>query len=115
VVADHVTPVAYPLYRSYLDPMRVPGRSGRNQSVIEASIVAVLDELRPLLRIDHCRMELVDFSHESGVAVVSMGGSCPDCDMCPADFSVAIEAHVRMRVPEVKSVLIPVENQRKLH
>ena len=73
---------------------------------MEASISTVLTEVQPLLRIDHCRIELVNFSRESGVLIVSMGGSCPDCDISPAVFSTAIEAHVKMRVPEVREVRI---------
>jgi Fe-S cluster biogenesis protein NfuA len=75
---------------------------------VEARISAVLNEVEPLLRMDHARLELVRFSHDSGVAVLAIQGGCSDCDVSPATFSAAIQAHIRMRVPEVLEVKIAV-------
>jgi Fe-S cluster biogenesis protein NfuA len=79
---------------------RKPGKA------IEARISEVLIEIEPLLRMDHCMLELVEFSEQSGVAVLAIGGGCPDCEVSPATFSAAIQAHVMMRVPEVREVRI---------
>ena len=86
--------------------MRVPGRSRRSQSAVEASITTVLAEVRPLLHIDHCRIELVRFSYDSGLLDLAIEGSCSHCNVSPATFSPAISAHVKMRVPEVFEVRI---------
>ncbi|MEO8193541.1 MAG: NifU family protein [Gemmatimonadales bacterium] len=86
--------------------MKARGRSNDGQSALEARISAVLVEVQPLLRIEHCRLELVNFSAESGLLTLGMDGVCPDCDVSPATFSTAIEAHLRMRVPEIREVRI---------
>ena len=81
-------------------------RTAKKGPAIEARISAILAEVEPMLRIEHCKLELLEFSPESGVAVVHIGGGCPDCQVSPATFSPAIQAHIRMRVPEVREVRI---------
>jgi Fe-S cluster biogenesis protein NfuA len=83
-----------------------PLRSASSNAAIESRISAILVEVEPLLRMDHVRLELVQFSRDSGVAVVAIGGGCSDCDVSPATFSAAIKAHIMMRVPEVREVRI---------
>ena len=80
--------------------------SGRSSKVVESSISAVLLEATPLLRMEHCRLELEEFVADSGVLRVRIEGSCPDCLGSPAMFATAIEAHVKQRVPEVREVRI---------
>ena len=86
--------------------MMKPQLSKKPKAGIEARISAILVEVEPLLRMDHCRLELVEFSADSGVALLSIGGGCPDCEVSPATFSAAIQAHIMMRVPEVREVRI---------
>jgi len=81
-----------------------PLRSAKVASAIEARISAVLLDLQPLLRIEHCRIDLIEFSPESGALTLRIGGECPDCEMSPATFAPAIAAHVKQRVPEVREV-----------
>ena len=81
-------------------------RSAKKTSEIEARIAAILAEVAPMLRIEHCKLDLVSFSPESGIAVLGIDGGCPDCQVSPATFSPAIQAHIRMRVPEVREVKI---------
>jgi Fe-S cluster biogenesis protein NfuA len=81
-------------------------RSGKKSSEIEARISAILAEVQPMLRIEHATLELIDFSLESGIVIVGIGGGCPDCQVSPATFSPAIQAHIRLRVPEVREVRI---------
>lgn len=83
-----------------------PLRSTRSGVAIETRISAILVEVEPLLRMEHCRLELVEFSPDSGVALLSIDGGCPDCEVSPATFSTAIQAHIMMRVPEVREVRI---------
>ena len=71
---------------------------------VEARISAVLREVEPLLRIEHCQIELVSYAADSGFLTLRIGGACPDCDMSPATFAPGIAAHVKQRVPEVKVV-----------
>ena len=84
----------------------IPLRSRKRAPGIEARISAILVEVEPLLRMDHCRLELVQFSAESGIAVLAIDGGCPDCEVSPATFSAAIKAHIMRRVPEVREVRI---------
>jgi Fe-S cluster biogenesis protein NfuA len=81
-------------------------RSAKKTPEIEARISAILAEVQPMLRIEHCTLELLNYSPESGVVVVGIGGGCPDCQVTPATFSPAIQAHIRMRIPEVREVRI---------
>ena len=79
---------------------------GRTVTVVKESISAVLLDVTPLLRMEHCRLELEEFESASGVLKVRIHGSCPDCLGSPAMFATAIEAHVKQRVPEVREVRI---------
>lgn len=81
-------------------------RATKKASEIEAKISAILAEVQPMLRIEHCKLELVNYSPESGIVIVGIDGGCPDCQVSPATFSPAIQAHIRMRVPEVREVRI---------
>lgn len=80
--------------------------SSKAQEKVEAKISAVLVEVEPLLRIDHCRIQLLDFSPDSGVLTIGIDAACPDCGISAATFSTAIEAHIRMKVPEVREVRV---------
>ena len=84
--------------------MGVLRKSSPSQAAIEARISTILMEIQPLLRIDHCRLELVAFAMETGSLTVRVGGECPDCEISPATFSTAIAARVKMQVPEVRDV-----------
>ena len=84
----------------------LPLRSRNPSPGVEARISAILIEVEPLLRMDHCRLELVQFSADTGVALLAIDGGCPDCEVSPATFSEAIQAHIMMRVPEVREVRI---------
>ncbi len=80
--------------------------TGRTAPAVESSITAVLLEVTPMLRMEHCRLELDEFVPDSGLLKVRIEGTCPDCLGSPAMFATAIEAHVRQRVPEVREVRI---------
>lgn len=73
---------------------------------LEARIATVLAQAAPLLRIEHCALEIASFDRMSGQLTLRMAGSCPDCSGSPAMFATALEAHVRLRVPEVQGVRV---------
>jgi Fe-S cluster biogenesis protein NfuA len=79
-------------------------RSRRSKSAIEKSISTVLVEVQPMLRIEHCRLELVEFDQPSGLLVIRIEGNCPDCSVSPSIFATGIAAHVKQRVVEVTEV-----------
>lgn len=73
---------------------------------VEGRIALVLTDVAPILRIEHCALEIAEFDEASGQLTVGIRGSCPDCLGSPAMFATAIEAHVKQRVPEVRGVRI---------
>jgi len=81
-------------------------RRKRREAEIEARIAAVLAEVGPLLRIEHSPIEIAEYSHSTGRLVLRIDGNCPDCELSPATFMPAIEAHLKQRVPEVNEVSV---------
>lgn len=75
------------------------------QVAIESRIREAIVGLRPLLRVTAPEsIELVYFDVQTGVAVLRMDGGCPDCDMPVAALMQGIEAHLKLRVPEIHMV-----------
>lgn len=76
----------------------------RRQSGIDARIRVAIAELRPLLPSHAVTIDLVAFEAQSGVARVRLNGDCAECDMPVSRLLTAIEARLRMQVPEIQSV-----------
>jgi Fe-S cluster biogenesis protein NfuA len=81
-------------------------RQTRGETVIAEQITDVLAEIGSMLRIEHYRIEIAEYSVSEGRLTLRIDGSCPDCELSPATFIPAIEAHVRQRVPEVREVAV---------
>jgi len=77
---------------------------------IEHQIRDELAAILPILRIQECAIELQRFDPATGTAVVYIKGGCPDCDCSPATFMQGIETQLRLRVSELKSVLVAAES-----
>ena len=80
-------------------------RPSATRSAVEARIRDAITQMRPLLHIDTCGIELIEFRAEGGVAVLRVEGDCPDCEMSAGMLIQGIEAHLRMRVPEIRQVI----------
>ena len=78
-------------------------RGRTDTAAIEARIREAIEGLRPLLGVDN-GVELVNFESASGVAVLRVEGDCPQCEMPVATFLQGIEAHLRLRVPEIREI-----------
>jgi Fe-S cluster biogenesis protein NfuA len=74
------------------------------KEAVEARIRVVIVGLRPLLHIDPCGLELIEFDPQSGVAMLRVAGDCPDCEMPAATLLRGIEAHLMQRIPELRGV-----------
>jgi Fe-S cluster biogenesis protein NfuA len=75
------------------------------QVAIEGRIREAIAGLRPLLHVKAPEaIELVHFDLSSGVVVLRLDGGCPDCDMPMTALMQGIEAHLRLRVPEIHVV-----------
>jgi Fe-S cluster biogenesis protein NfuA len=80
--------------------------SRRSDPTVEHRIQHALDDIPGVLRTEMIIVELVEFVHESGTAVLRLRGDCPDCDMTAAMYVPGIEAHLRMQVPEIRAVRV---------
>ena len=80
------------------------GSDERRRAAVEAEIRDAVAELRPLTRLEHFEVELVEFSLETGVATLRVEGGCRDCEMSAAMLMRGIEQHLRMRVPALREV-----------
>ena len=78
-------------------------RGRDNTAAIEARIREAIEGLRPLLGVES-GVELVNFESASGVAVLRVEGDCPECEMPVATLLQGIEAHLRLRVPEIREI-----------
>jgi Fe-S cluster biogenesis protein NfuA len=76
-----------------------------NKRSLEGRIREAIDGLRPLLRTQGPEViDLVSFDVMTGVAVLRLDGGCPDCEMPASALVQGIEAHLKLRVPEIRVV-----------
>jgi Fe-S cluster biogenesis protein NfuA len=90
--------------------MSVLRKRSRPQGDVEQDIRAELAEILPILRIEECALELQGFDPESGTATLLVTGACPDCDASAVTFIQGIETQLKLRVAELRSVLLTVES-----
>ena len=84
--------------------MSVLRRKARSRADIETQIRHELEHLLPILRIEHCAIELESFDLLTGAASLIVKGGCPDCDVSPVTFMQGIETQLKLRVVELKTV-----------
>jgi len=89
--------------------MSVLRKRARPQGDVEHQIRHELDDILPILRIDKCAIELQSFDPSSGIATLLVTGACPDCDASAATFIQGIETQLKLRVTELRSVLLIAE------
>jgi Fe-S cluster biogenesis protein NfuA len=73
-------------------------------SDVDDRIRTAIDGMRALLRIETMDIVLIEFDAESGAAVIRCTGDCPDCDLSAENLTVGIDAHLRLQVPEIRSI-----------
>jgi Fe-S cluster biogenesis protein NfuA len=73
--------------------------------VVERQIREAILGLKPLLS-SHAGnvVDFMSFDVKSGVVILRLEGGCPDCDMPTSALMKGIEAHLMLRVPEIRSV-----------
>ncbi len=81
-------------------------RRSNESTRIEVRIREALAELRPSLPGHAVGVHLIGFERDSGVARVSLRGDCAECDVPLSHLRSAIEVRLRMRVPEIRSVIL---------
>ncbi|MFL5636437.1 MAG: NifU family protein [Gemmatimonadaceae bacterium] len=85
-------------------------KRARPHADIERQIRHELRQILPILRIDQCTIELDAFDAESGTAVLHVMGGCNDCDASALTFMQGIETQLKLRVSELKSVVVNVDS-----
>ncbi len=85
-------------------------RRQRSQADVEHQIRDELRDILAILRIDECALELQGFDAKTGTAALFVTGACPDCDASAATFIQGIETQLKLRVAEVRAVLLTVGN-----
>jgi Fe-S cluster biogenesis protein NfuA len=70
---------------------------------IEKKINAVLDKLRPYLRIDGGDVELVKV-HEDGIVELRLLGACETCALKPMTLRAGIERAIMHEICEIKRI-----------
>lgn len=82
----------------------------RPQADVEHQIRHELAEILPILRIDHCAIELDGFDPATGTAVLHVMGGCKDCDASALTFMQGIEVQLKLRVSELKVLVVNVDS-----
>ena len=83
-------------------------RRRRSPTDVENQIQHELRDILAILRIDECALELQGFDPASGTATLFVTGACPDCDASAATFIQGIETQLKLRVAELRAVLLTV-------
>ncbi|MEZ4417872.1 MAG: NifU family protein [Gemmatimonadota bacterium] len=71
---------------------------------VEEQIEAVLESIRPALRMDGGDVEFLGFRAEDGVAEIRWLGACESCPISMQTLKLGIERRVTESVPEVTGV-----------
>lgn len=85
-------------------------KRSRPQAAVEDHIRHELSEILPILRIDHCAIELDEFDPATGTAVLHVMGGCKDCDASALTFMQGIEVQLKLRVSELKVLVVNVDS-----
>ena len=87
-------------------------KRGRPSADVEHHIRHELQDILTILRIEDCALELRGFDPGSGTATLHVTGACPDCDASAVTFIQGIETQLKLRVNELRAVLLIVDNSK---
>lgn len=69
---------------------------------MEEQIKEILETIRPALQADGGDVEFIDYNN--GIVTVRLKGACGNCPMSTMTLKQGIEARIKAKIPEVKSV-----------
>ena len=72
---------------------------------LRARVLAVLEEVRPILRADGGDIELVDVDPQQGRVEVRLQGACRSCAASVFTMAYAVEARLKQAVPAIQEVV----------
>ena len=84
-------------------------KRSRPQADVEQQIRLELQAILSILRIEQCALDLQGFDADTGTATLLVTGACPDCDASAVTFIQGIEAQLKLRITELRSVLLTPE------
>jgi Fe-S cluster biogenesis protein NfuA len=87
-------------------------KRARAQTDVEHHIRHELQDILTILRIEECALELRGFDPGTGTATLHVTGACPDCDASAVTFIQGIETQLKLRVNELRAVLLTVESSQ---
>jgi len=87
-------------------------KRARPQADIEYDIWEQLQDILTILRIEECALELEGFDSGTGTATLHVTGACPDCDASAVTFIQGIETQLKLRIAELRAVLLTVDKAR---
>ena len=87
-------------------------KRGRPSADVEHHIRHELQDILTILRIEDCALELQGFDQGTGTATLHVTGACPDCDASAVTFIQGIETQLKLRVNELRAVLLIVDNSK---
>ena len=70
---------------------------------LKVRVEAVLDKIRPAIRMDGGDVDLVDITPD-GVAAVQLTGHCETCSLSPMTMKLGVERMIAEEVPEITGV-----------
>ncbi len=73
--------------------------------MLAVAVAEVIDQLRPVVQLDHGDVELAGVDEASGVVTLALTGACVGCASADGDLRAGIERILRDRVPTVTSVV----------
>jgi NFU1 iron-sulfur cluster scaffold homolog, mitochondrial len=82
-------------------------------SKAEGRIEAVLDQVRPFIQMHGGGVALVDY--REGVVTLELAGACRGCRLADLTYKQMIGQLLREAVPEVKEIVLQVNNKKKSH
>lgn len=78
--------------------------SDQERFALIQQIEVALDDIRPHLAVDGGNVEVVDITEEMTVKVQWVG-TCENCSMSAMTMKAGVEQAIRMRIPQIKSVV----------
>jgi Fe-S cluster biogenesis protein NfuA len=87
-------------------------KRARPQADVEYDIRHQLQDILSILRIEECALELEGFDSTTGTATLHVTGACPDCDASAVTFIQGIETQLKLRITELRAVLLTVDNSQ---
>jgi len=77
--------------------------------MIKEEVQKVIDEIRPMIKMDGGDIELVDVS-EQGVVRVKLQGACAGCPGAAMTLKFGVEKILKQKVPGIKQVELAQES-----